>query len=80
MDRDTRTYAIIRAAMEVHRTVGTGHLEAMYQECLELEFKLRGIPFIAQPRMGIYQKGLQKFENRKIICAICEICGCSSFL
>ena len=56
MDRDIRTHEIIGAAMEVHRTVGSGHLEAVYQECLEIEFKLRDIPFISQPRLEIFYK------------------------
>src|SRR3989337_3398966 len=56
MDRDIRTYAIIGAAMEVHRIVGPGHLEAVYQECLEIEFKLKDIPFISQPRLEIFYK------------------------
>ena len=56
MDRDIRTHAIIGAAMEVHRTVGPGHLEAVYQECLEIELKLRDIPFISQPRLEIFYK------------------------
>jgi len=42
--------------MEVHRTVGPGHLEAVYQECLEIELKLRNIPFISQPRLEIFYK------------------------
>ena len=56
MDRDIRTHEIIGAAMEVHRTVGPGHLEAVYQECLEIEFKVRDIPFISQPRLEIFYK------------------------
>ncbi len=56
MDRDIRTHEIIGAAMEVHRTVGPGHLEAVYQECLEIEFTLRDIPFISQPRLEIFYK------------------------
>ncbi len=63
MERDPRTHTIIGAAMEVHSIVGPGHLEAVYQECLEIEFKLRDIPFISQPRLEIFYKEqkLKKF-------------------
>ncbi len=56
MEQDPRTHAVIGAAMEVHRIVGPGHLEAVYQECLKIELKLRNIPFISQPRLEIFYK------------------------
>ncbi|SOH02837.1 GxxExxY protein [Candidatus Kuenenia stuttgartiensis] len=56
MDRDVRTHEIIGAAMEVHRIIGPGRLEAVYQECLEIEFKLRNAPFISQLRLEIFYK------------------------
>lgn len=43
--RDPQTYAIIGAAMEIHRQLGHGFLEAVYQDAAEIEFSLRNIPF-----------------------------------
>jgi GxxExxY protein len=63
MKKDPRTHAIIGAAMEVHRIIGPGHLEAVYHECLEIEFRERNIPFISKPKWEIYYKEekLKKF-------------------
>ncbi len=41
-------YAIVGAAMEVHREFRGGYLEAVYQEAMELELGWRHIPFVAQ--------------------------------
>jgi len=54
---DQRTYQIIGAAMEVHKELGSGFLEAVYQEALEKEFINQGIPHNSQPVVKIYYKG-----------------------
>ena len=42
--------------MEVHSIIGQGHLEAVYHECLEIEFENRKIPFVSKPQLAIYYK------------------------
>ncbi|HSE21316.1 MAG TPA: GxxExxY protein, partial [Pyrinomonadaceae bacterium] len=54
--RDPRTYAIIGAAMEVHRQLGCGFLEPVYQGALAVEFSTRSIPFQAQREFPIVYK------------------------
>jgi GxxExxY protein len=55
-------YALIGAAIEVHRTLGPGFFEAVYQEGYEIELDIRRIPHEAQKVLPIYYKGrrLQK--------------------
>jgi GxxExxY protein len=56
-NRDPRTYAIIGAAMEVHKVLGSGYLEAVYHEALMIEFVERQIPFLHEADVPIYYKG-----------------------
>jgi GxxExxY protein len=57
MQRDPQSHAIIGAAMEVHRELGFGFLEAVYQCALALEFKNRQIPFRAEVSVPVLYKG-----------------------
>lgn len=51
------TGAVIGAAIEVHRVLGPGLLESIYQKSLEIEFKIRGISASAQARVPLIYKG-----------------------
>jgi len=55
--RDEKTYVIIGAAIEVHKKLGCGFLEAVYQEALEKQFAIQSIPFKSQPIVEIKYKG-----------------------
>ena len=54
---DSLTEQIISSAIEVHRLLGPGLLEAIYEEALCYEFFLRNIPFERQKEIDVSYKG-----------------------
>jgi len=66
---EKETYAIRGAVFEVYQEMGSGFLEAVYQECMEKEFFSRKIPFVSQPDLILNYKGqqLQKIYKPDII-------------
>ena len=54
---EDETYKIRGACFEVYKEKGCGFFEAVFQECLEIEFQLQGIPFECQPHLSLHYKG-----------------------
>ncbi len=67
---EKESYDIRGAIYEVYKNKGTGFLEAVYQECLEIELNLCNIPFIPQPNLDLEYKGY-KLKQRYIPDFIC---------
>ena len=61
---DTLAYAVIGAAIEVHRNLGPGYLESVYEEALGIEFGLLGIRFARQVSVSVSYKGRPVGEGR----------------
>jgi GxxExxY protein len=57
--RDPQTFAILGAAIEVHRQLGSGFLEPVYQEALAIEFHNQSVPFEREVPLPILYKGAQ---------------------
>jgi GxxExxY protein len=64
------SYKIIGACMKVHSELGSGFLEAVYEEALKKEFKNSNIPFECQVKLNIYYNGeiLDKYYKADFIC------------
>lgn len=54
------SFKIIGACMKVHRSLGAGFLEAVYEEALEKEFQVQEIPFKKQVKLELY------YDNQKL--------------
>jgi GxxExxY protein len=54
---EKETFELRGAIFEVYKEKGCGFLEAVYQECLEIELRLRGVPAVSQPKLELEYKG-----------------------
>ena len=59
IEKEELTGKIINACMEVHNELGNGFLEPVYQEALEEEFKIQGIPYVREKLLPVMYKGKQ---------------------
>ena len=64
------SYAIIGACMKVHRALGPGFLEAVYEEVIEKEFIVQNIPYKRQVKLDLYYEGVQlkKYYRADFVC------------
>ena len=63
-------YEIYGCIYEVNRKLGSGFLEAVYQEALELELRRKNIPFVSQQEIAILYDGIP-LSNKYIADIIC---------
>lgn len=56
-------YAVMGAAIEVHRELGPGFLESICQEAMEIELRASNVPFVAQQPISVQYKGLTLKEQ-----------------
>lgn len=64
------SYRVMGACFEVYKQMGCGFLEAVYQECLEIELELCSVPFVAQKELELRYKG-RLLKHRYIPDFIC---------
>ena len=53
---EEESYQIRGACFEVYKEKGSGFLESVYQECLEIEFGIQQIEFESQPKLKLQYK------------------------
>lgn len=70
LDRKDDTYNIIGAAMTVHKSLGYGFLEEVYQEALAIELDAQQIPFEREKDLHIYYRDvcLSKYYKADFVC------------
>ena len=63
-------YLIIGACMEVHKKLGSGFLESVYAEALELEFKKANVPYEREKKLQVFydNQPLNKYFKADFVC------------
>jgi GxxExxY protein len=64
--KDPKTEKIIRAAIEVHKSIGPGLLESVYETCLCHELELLGVTFERQKTVPVVYKGVSLESGLRI--------------
>jgi len=64
------SYKIIGACMEVHKKLGSGFLESVYSEALEIEFKKANIPYEREKKLPVFYENqpLKKYFRADFVC------------
>ena len=64
------SYRVMGACFEVYKEKGCGFLEAVFQECLELELASQQIQFVAKPLLALSYKGqpLKQTYSPDLVC------------
>lgn len=74
-------YSIVGAAMEVHKALGKGFTEYVYQDALEVEFKQRGIPYEREKPVKVYYRRCG--AATQLYCRLCVLrrnnCGTKGY-
>ncbi|MGE4346285.1 MAG: GxxExxY protein [Flavobacteriaceae bacterium] len=69
--REEETYKIIGACMKVHQELGSGLLEVIYKDALEIEFKVNDIPFVREKEFVVEYRGIvlpHRFYADFVVC------------
>ena len=83
LKEEALTREIVGAAIDVHRELGPGLLEGVYEECLAFEFSARGLSFERQPNVPLSYKGnalnanlgIDLFVERRVVVELKSIAG-----
>jgi len=64
LEHEDLTEQIIGAAIQVHRTLGPGFLESIYENSLVIELKKRGLQVQKQPEVSLFYEGFEVGQHR----------------